>query len=413
MSGFASREVFKETEAAGKVGQWLGVVAAIFVPYAAPALFSSIASSGVLGAGLAQAATTGTLSALTNTLGSAVVGGLMNAGVAYASGARGGAVWQAAGMGALQGGMGGLSRAGGAAANAATSAATSSVGGGVSGAMQGIGAATGNLAGAGLNTATSALGGMTAAGGAGLSGIASGALQQGTSGGVMGTIQRMFGGMGAEQVRRMGAVVVNAAVNGTQLAGMDDIVAQQRAELAALAQTNQAAYQQRISEAQKILASADAMDPAWRGRVAMADVQGAESHAADQAMRNIAVRQGGSLDSGQRKAYERGSALHTARSKALAYNQGFKQAETAQAQMRATGAGLLGPDAFGLQLQQAGQGLAVDAHRARGELLADTAGAFSSAVFGRQYNPATSPDSTSDYNDEDQFTFGSFGNGGG
>jgi hypothetical protein len=200
-------------------------------------------------------------------------------------------------------------------------------------------------------------------------------------------------------------------MNGTQMAGMDDLVAQQRRELDKLAATNQAAYQARIGEAQKIIASADAMDPAWRGRIAMADVQGAEERSGDQAMRNIAVRQGGSLDTGQRKAYERGHALHTARSKSLAYNQAFKQAEVAQNQMRAQGAGLMGPDQGGLQIQQARQGLEIDAQRARDELWSDTAGAFSSALFGTRYNPATSPDPSANYDEEDSngSPFGRFG----
>jgi hypothetical protein len=212
-------------------------------------------------------------------------------------------------------------------------------------------------------------------------------------------------------LNRIGAAIINAAVNGTQIAGMDDLVAQQRAELDALARTNQAAYQARIGEAQKITAQADAMDPAWRGRMAMADVKGAEERAADQAMRNIAVRQGGSLDAGQRKAYERSSKLHTARSGALAYNQAFKQAETAQAQMRGLAAGLYTPDQMGLQITGAKTDLEAARLRERGNRLADTADAFSSAFFGRSFSPATSPDPTSNYDDEDQNNFGTFNTG--
>jgi hypothetical protein len=215
-------------------------------------------------------------------------------------------------------------------------------------------------------------------------------------------------------LNRVGAAIVNAAVNGQSIAGMDDLVAQQRRELAALAASNQAAYQARIGEAQKITAMADAMDPAWRGRIAMADVQGAEERSGDQAMRNIAVRQGGSLDTGQRKAYERGKALHTARSKSLAYNQAFKQAEVAQAQMRGTAAQLYGPDSGGLAINQMRYGVEGDVLRAKDTLRNDTAAGLFTAFTNTPYDAPTNSDPSADEEQDSNgslfgSTFGGFG----
>jgi hypothetical protein len=220
--------------------------------------------------------------------------------------------------------------------------------------------------------------------------------------------------IGGVDLNRVGAAIINAAVNGQSIAGMDDLVAQQRRELAALAASNQAAYQARIGEAQKITAMADAMDPNWRRIMAMADVQGAEERAADQAKRNIAIKQGGSLDAGQRKAYERSSALHIARSKTLAGNQAYKQAETAQAQMRGMAAQLYGPDSGGLAINQMRYGVEGDVLRAKDTLRNDTAAGLFTAFTNTPYDRPTNSDPSDDEEQDSNgslfgSTFGGFG----
>lgn len=384
-------------EAAGKAGGILGIIAAVVMPFAAPAIFGAIASSGVLGAGLAAAAQAGTMGLMTSVIGSAAVGGILNAGIAYASGARGGDVWKAAGMGAIQGGGGAFARGSGLAAAAKPGAA-------------------------GLNTsastmgkvATNAWGDTVNAVGQTVTQTAGAVAQTGAttvSGTVMNGIRSMFGGSSGIDLNRIGAAIVNAAVNGKSMGRLDGLVAQQRAELDALAQSNHAAYVQRITAAQQILADADKMDPSWMARTRMADVAGIEANQFRQAMRNIATTQG-NLNTGQRKAYERSGALHAGRSKALAYNTGWGQGAQAQTSMRAQGMAGLQPDTFGLQIQQAGLDLGaaqVNAHNAADQ---STAAGFASGIFGTNFNPAPSGDPSEEDNGNDQTgIFGQFGRG--
>lgn len=389
MSGFASNIILSgkvfappeiqpvEQEAAGKAGKILGAVAAIIVPFAAPAVWGAIAGSTAIGASIAGAATGVFGAALTNVLGSAVVGGLMNAGIAYASGARGGQVWQAFGSAALSSGTGALTRA-----------------------------------------ATTAAGGLNAIGGQGpvvlaptagsTTNLAIGASS--ATGGFMETVRNTVGSAISNiDLNRLGAAVINAAVNGQSMGELDDAVAQARAELEILRQQDQAAYMQRISTAQQILADADRQDPSWLARVRMGDVAGVMNREHDQALRNIAVRQGGSLDSGQRKAYERSGRLDIGRAKALAWGQGWGEGVRNQAALRGQAAGLLtGPNA---QLWEAGTRLSMDQVEQRNRLRASTAGGFASVFNGGNYAPSTSPEtqqSNQNQNDEetDAFTAG-------
>lgn len=392
-------------EAAGKVGKALGVVAAIFIPFAAPALFGAIAGSGVLGAGLAAAAgTTGFATSLAGVLGTAVTSGLLNAGAAYLQGARGGEVWGAFGSAALSSGLRGATgalRAGASAGTAATTGQT--VGGGMtSGVNTAFGGLTDVRPPTGIGPATGTVGmGMTGRGPLAM------------SGGIVNGIRNVLGQIDGDTLNRVGAAVINAAVNGGSLGRLDGVVAEQRAELEALQRSNRAVYDQRIAQAQQLIAAADQADPAWRGRIAMADVAGMEANQSRQAMRNIATRQGGSLDSGQRNAYERSSALHTARSKALAYNRGFSEAEIVRNQARSAAAGLLGPDQMGFAHWQAETGLRADQERARSELNRSTAGMFADAFFGSgTFNQATSPSPSGNDDEEDAPSFFNPGRGG-
>lgn len=381
-----------DEEAAGKIGRVLGIVAAIFMPYAAPMIFHAVAGSGILGAGLAGAVASGTVGTLTNVIGSAVVGGILNAGIAYAGGARGAAVWQAAGMGALGGGIGGYARAPGAMASNIPTTPTSAPGGPT---PLTVPAATGGAM-PGASSLVQTTGQVT-----------TGATAMSPSGILTNSIRSIFPNIGTSDIGRLGAVLINAAVNGQSMGRLDGLVAQQKAELDALKSTNAAAYQQKIMEAQKVLQDADRMDPEWWARVRMADVAGMEANQFKQAVRNIVTRQGGMYDAGQLKAYERSSALHTARSKALAWGTGYKDAFLAQNQLRQTGAGMLGPDEAGYQLWQAGAELDAAKERARREASNSTGGGFANLIAGENYPQATSPDPSNQ--GQNQMGNGSFG----
>ena len=99
-----------DDEAAGKIGGFLGIIASVIMPFAAPMIWGALAGSGGILAGIGGALTGAFGAGAANIIGSAAVGALANAGVAYAGGARGGEVWRAAGMGALAGGGGALAR---------------------------------------------------------------------------------------------------------------------------------------------------------------------------------------------------------------------------------------------------------------------------------------------------------------
>lgn len=387
-----------EEESAGKIGKYLGVIAAVIVPFAAPAIWGAIAGSTFLSTALGSAATSALTGTLGSTIGSAAVGAIMNAGAAYAGGARGGAVWQAAGMGAMQGGIGGFMHGAGAAA--------AGVGNATTGATTGAGA----LPGAVVGIAPSTAGGISDAtlgyvASAGAPAQATGALATGTaslSQNVANGIRSMFGNVDPQTLNRIGSAVINAAVNGQSMGRLDGIVAQQRAELAALRNSDMAVYQQRINTAQQILSDADRMDPSWYARTRMADVAGMEANQFRQAMRNIAVRQGGSFDSGQANAYERGAALHTARSKALAYTTAFGDATQAQNSMRAQGAALLGPDDARFRNLQADAEIQAGWNRAHQESAQSTWGGLAAGLFEGDYKPSTSPDPTAPSNQGNQ-----------
>lgn len=383
-----------DDEAAGKIGKFLGVIAAVVIPFAAPAIFSAVAASGFLGAGIASAATAGGfLGAVTNIVGGGVVGALMNAGAAYAGGARGGDVWKAAGMGFLQGGVGGLMRGG--------PGGTSAAGvGGIKPPVPGastIGKVATNVFGDTVNAA-----GQAVTQTAGI--VATQTPTVSTT--IMGGIRQVFGNLNMTDLNRIGAAITNAAINGQSMGRLDNLVAQQKAELAQLQAQDQAAYQQRIQVAQQILADADRMDPTWMGRVRMADVAGIEANQYRQAMRNIATSKGG-LNTGEKNAYERSAALHAGRSKALAYNEGYGQGVNAQAQLRTQGmAGLTGPDPRYAQM-----GWEMDAARERARREADysTWGGLFTALGSTHRKQPTSPEQPGNGQDEEG-TFGTFTN---
>jgi len=385
-------------EAAGAVAAIVGAVAYVVGSVGSAVAAGAMAVSSVVTAGIAAVGVSGGIATtLGGIIGNAAMGAVISAGVAYASGARGAQVWRAAGMGGLTAGvasgLSALSSGGASAAGSASGAATAAPAA-TTGAPSVLGTttATGTATGA---TAGSAVGGATAAT------TASPSLMTG--------IRQIFGNVDGTTLNRISSVLINAAVNHQSMGRLDGLVAQQRAELEALRQSDTNAYNIRIANAQKMLDDADRWDPSWYARARMADVAGMEATQFKQAMRNIAVRQGGSLDTGQAKAYERGHALWTARSKALAYNEGFTQASQTQEQLRASGAQLMGPNEAAFQNINAQSELLAAQNRAHQEADNSTWGGIAAGLFGENYKPATSPDpSARNEDDSNSFANGLF-----
>ncbi len=386
-------------EYAGGVGKALGVIAAVFIPFAAPAVWGAIASSvGITGA-LATAGASGFITGLTHIAGSALTGALMNAGVAAITGGD-------IGRAALTGALGG---AGGAFAGAFGSGAAGAAGAGIPHAAGAAGAA---------GVPTTAINAI----GAGQSGILSGTAQAGVqsamatvgsagtnlvanaggvTGSIMNGIRQMVGNVSGDGMRRIMAQITNAAVNGEDMGRMNDLVNARKAELEALAARDKTVYDQQIHEAQQILAAADRNDPDMARLWAVADVAGAEHRQHRQAMRNIAVSNGG-FDAGQRRAYERGAALHTARSKALAGNRAYKEAEIAQNQLRSMGAQMLRPDAAGAAHWASMTELEAARERANRQSQHNIWGTFMGGLAdGWDYDRTSSPDPTDNRNEDD------------
>lgn len=376
MSGYASNiyyiddyQVELGEESAGKIGAVIGAIVSIAIPFAAPAIWGALASSTAIGAGISAALTGAFGATAASVIGSAAVGAAAGALNAYASGARGADVWRAAGMAGISSGIGGYTRA----ATAATAVR------GAGQAAPGVNA-IGGTGPVSLQPTAANLASTANTGTATMSGSAQ----------LMDQVNNIFSGGGINQI---GRALTNAIVNGESQERINALAAQQRAALQSLSAQEQAAYSQRMQTAQQILADADRMDPAWQARVRMADIAGMEANAKRQAMRNIATRQGGSLDTGQRKAYERSSALKIARDKVLGYTDAYTRGQAAQNATRAQGAGLLNGPSFaafnaGLDLESGVE----QATRANQE---STWGGFTDAIFGtRTPAPSVSPDNS-------------------
>lgn len=374
-----------DDEAAGKIGKIFGVIAAVVMPFAAPAIWGALAGSTGILSGLGGALTGAFGAGAANIIGSAAVGALGNAAVAYAGGARGGDVWRAAGMGAVSGGLGAFSQGLTSRLGAQVAAPTTTAAGPV--ALAPSAAAT--AAGAPANIAIGAT-------------VANGAATGGAGTGIIQSIMSRFGS-DPQLVSRLGAAVVNAAVNGGTVRGMEDLVVQQRAELQALQAKGDAAYAQRTEIAKTVLDLANRSDPDWLGRIRMADVKGMETNQYRQTMRDIATQQGGTLSWGQRRATQRNLGLKIARDTALAYNQGHDEGVNRQAQLYGQAAGLFTDPNF--QPWEADTNLRLGLQNTRTQANRSTAGVFSDALFGHPtYQQPTSPENNTD--NTDPFTQG-------
>jgi hypothetical protein len=372
-----------DDEAAGKLGKVLPFIAALVMPFAAPMIWGALAGSSGILAGLGGAMTSAFGATASGIIGSAAVGAVANAGIAYLSGARGAQVWGAAIQGGISGGMGGLSHGPiGAGANA--------VGGSGPVSLAPSAAATAGGAPANLAIGATVANGATAGAGSVASNITS-------------QISNIFSGGSA--INRIGSALVNGIVNGESQARLDELVQQQQAALEGLSSQEQAAYAQRMDAARNVLNIAYQANPERLALMRMADVRGMESNQYRQAMRNIATRSpGGTLDFGQRKAYQRSGGLRIARDAARGYNDGWDEGTDRQASLFGQAAGLYTGPNFGPWETRAN--LDLGAYNARTQLTRSTAGQFADAFFGHPtYQQPTTPE-TNNQDNTDPFTSG-------
>lgn len=320
-------------EAAGKVfKRILPVVAAIFIPFAAPVIASSIGLSGAITGMLGGAVKAGFISQLGATLGSAIVGGAMNAAVAYASGARGGAIWAAAGMGALTSGFSGYS----AWANSGTAAAAGAQGVGVKGGLNAVGgvgpvpltppattpaptsAAPTSSTGIVANTQSAGLIDVSAVD-PNTDAVAAAAQRGGLVSNVLGRAGQLLNSPSAQRALAALTMGVGGDDSATQA-----LIAQRQAELAQLSAQD---HQRQLEIAKQIYAQSQATDPAAWGRQAMADMQFAMNQESEAAQRERLIDP---YSSGRQKSDERKARLAIGREKSRAYQTGHAQGTQAR-----------------------------------------------------------------------------------
>lgn len=338
----------------------VGVVAAVAIPFAAPALAGALMASTALPA-LAAGATA---------LGTAGTSAIIGAGLGAASAAAtGGDVGRGALFGGLGGGLGGLAKAGsltgtGQAAGGAQQAATTQQGFNAATSAQGLaadaaaGLAPQGFAGGAIDATTAGLSaGMTGSG----AGAAAGELaalgtspaalaesaQAGMTAGVQPTVPTTWGArVKAGLQDSWGQVtspenISNMALEGGKylagsLAAGDGLDSAQRAalrmqrqELERAAQANEAAYNTRRDEALKLINEANYFDPEYMGlqRARDAQLQGARAKYAGLRGLNAPARQA------EGRRYD----LGTARATGSAYDEGYQTGVTARNQTRTAG----------------------------------------------------------------------------
>lgn len=280
-------------------------VAAIAIPYVAPAVGASLN------------ALTG-LSAFTTGAGQIATGAGLGA---LAAGATGGD-WR---TGALVGGAGTAAQRAGLFER--PEAAVRSMFGGAAGAPGTAGVAMDPTA---VAARTMAAGGSTpAAGGAVLP-----AIRQ-----IPSTIAARFSNpeMLADMTLRAAGMMAGSALAGSGLSPEEErLLAEQTAELRQLQQTNQQLFQQRLQQAQDIAGEAKYFDPTYFGLQAARRTQTAMGREAAAGIRSMATRPGGA--SPERIAAERRRAgLDIARATGTAFDTGFGQGVQGQMQARRAG----------------------------------------------------------------------------
>ena len=310
----------------------VAIGAAIAIPFAAPAIASSIGLSTALGGFLG--ATGGAVA------GSALTGAALGAGTAALTG---GNVGRGALFGGLGGGLGGYVQAGQQAAQlAGANVGTES--------LAGLGgtATTGYAGGAPVPLATGA-GTGAAVPGAGVlqpqflgSNVASRVAQAGASGApttFMGALRRVPEAVAArfrdpealaDLTLRGAGMLAGSAVAGTGLSPEEQQLLQaQTEELNWLRENNQAEFNRRLSEAQRLLGEARYFDPEYFGLQAARRQQLAGAVAEREGLRG--------LTGAAREAEQRRYRLGTARSAGTAYDVGFGQGVQARTQLQQAG----------------------------------------------------------------------------
>lgn len=338
----------------------VGVVAAVAIPFAAPALAGALMASTAVPA-LAGAATA---------LGTAGTSAVIGAGLGAASAAAtGGDVGRGALFGALGGGLGGAAKAGSftgtgqAAGQGAQQAATTQQGFNAATSANGLaadaaaGLAPQGFTGGAIDATTAGLSSGMAGSGAGAAGGVAGlgtspaalaeSAQAGLSTGVQSATPTTWGARvkaglqdswgqitSPENISNMaleggkyiaGSLAAGSGLNSAQEAALR----MQRQELRRATQANEAAYNTRRDEALKLINEANYFDPDYMGlqRARTAQLQGARAKQAGLRGLNTSTRQA------EGRRYD----LGTARATGSAYDEGYQTGVTARNQTRSAG----------------------------------------------------------------------------
>jgi hypothetical protein len=385
----------------------IGVVAAVAIPFAAPALAAMVAGSTAFGGALAAGA---------SAIGTTATSGIIGAGLGAASAAAtGGDIGKGALFGGLGGGLGGYASAAkaaqaGQAAQAAqagsTAAQAAPVGTGTvlaaapEAAAGGLSGSFTPAAGAGIMPAAP---GQTGGALAGLGTSGSNAIQFGGGISVPTTVaptanpsvgERFVSGVKnawdkATTAENLADTAISGAkyLTGSALAGSgmssadEAMMREQRQELRRAQDMNAAATNARMEQGLKLTREADYYDPEYMGlqRARQAQLRGAR-------MKQAGVR---GLDTSARQAESRRYDLGTSRETGTGYDQGYQSGVQQRTNTRAAGVGLLPTSYPTTNGQYAGLALeskvAEDRRRARARDIGNLFGDFSGQ---RQTDPS-------------------------
>jgi hypothetical protein len=379
----------------------IGVVAAVAIPFAAPALAAMVSASTAFGGALAAGA---------SALGTTATSGLIGAGLGAASAAAtGGDIGKGALFGGLGGGLGGYASAAkaaqaGQAATQATQAGQAAI---QTTAPVGTGtvlAATPEAAAGGLSgsfTPAAGAGIMQAAPGqtggalAGLGTSGSSAIQFGGGVSVPTTVapaanpsfgSRMVSGVKdawntattpenlANTAMSGAKYLTGSALAGSGMSSADEaMMREQRQELKRAQEVNEAATAARMEQGLKLTREADYYDPEYMGlqRARQAQLRGAR-------IKQAGVR---GLDTSNRQAENRRYDLGTSRETGTGYDQGYQSGVQQRTSTRAAGVGLLPTSYPTTNAQYAGLALeskvAEDRRRQRARDIGNLFGDFS------------------------------------
>lgn len=315
-------------EACGFLVPVIGLVGGMFISSVAPALAASIGLSGFLG-GIMGAG-------LGGFLGSALVGGVLNAGLAYALGARGSSVWTAGITGGLGAGFAGLHAASTAfpgGTTAQTQAALQSIAGSPTGAstLASVPGTVGGVGGLPMGPETLApaaglnLGGASAAGvGAQVAPLSQNILSNLGAGG-----QRLLAQLGGNQ-QQLAALLTQAVAGHVRLQGVDNLVAARAAQLHQLDSQMQGAYSQQLSLANEAYNLYKQQDPRHFGLIAAQDYSVAADRQTAAAEQTTAA-EGGGLNAAALQVSRRQAGIQKAAGAQKVFNSAYAGADANRA----------------------------------------------------------------------------------